>query len=152
MTDTTDIIQKLQAIRDEMIADATKEANRWYEAAIAPLNKMSLLSDSIRKHAKESQISIDPDGSLINQVRSAIARFEGKAFSTKEISDIIEPFYPLNNPTRKATFSNTLRKLWKDYKEIDREKAGRGSSPSIYRAKKGGRDAAAIRTRCPVAE
>ena len=142
-----DLISQAKRMRDEMVAHASRRADEWLEGTLAALGQILPRADSSALGISKSQLSlgappikfeqpalVNPDNSLIDNIRGAIRSLDQRAFTTLDIIAALRHVYDMDNPVKRSTISSTLKKLAVVHDELQILRKGRGSLPTKYRA------------------
>ena len=135
-----DFLKQAEAMRDALIAKATEAANEWFQETLRMVQSVlgkieTALTENppkLPQHAgKAKRVRMNVPG----RIRAFIASKAGKDFSSLDVRACLsQDGVPMDTASRRATVSTLLSRM-ATKKEILLVKQGRGSAPSVYKAK-----------------
>jgi hypothetical protein len=136
----SDFESQARQMRDQLVAVATEEADRWLAGTLAMLRRLPCSGAERGQSASDSgsPAPIEKQGrngtTLAAATRKAIDLITTDKFNSVQLRHLIEPYYPIDGTTQRANLSNLLRRMVAKG-EIDLIRKGAGSRPSVYRKK-----------------
>lgn len=139
-TTRSNFAAQARKMRDDFVAAATDEADRWLDATLSMLDRFSQSGPQLSTLSDSQHPNIAPEppnGST--ETMSAVARrviASGgikKRFNTTDLRHTVELEYgPIQGATQKANLANLLRRMVRA-KELEMVSKGTGSRPSVYK-------------------
>ncbi len=143
MTGYSEFELQARRMRDELVAVATQEADRWLAATLAMLQRcLTSMPCDAEADRTVGKPPIPADGekhgrnrkSLASVTRAAIASITTETFDSVQLRHLIGQSIPMEGATPRANLSNLLKRMV-SRDEIDLVEQGTGSRPSRYRKK-----------------
>ncbi|MBN2316317.1 MAG: hypothetical protein JXM79_20480 [Sedimentisphaerales bacterium] len=139
-TTNNNFATQAKKMRDDFVAAATAEADRWLEATLSMLTRFSQSGPKLNTLPDNAQSGIASEPQKGNGKRMSVVarRIIGsgeikKRFNTVELRHKVEiECGPIDSQTQRANLANLLRRMVKA-KELEIVSQGKGSRPSVYR-------------------
>jgi hypothetical protein len=136
-----EFVAQAKRMRDQLVATATEEADKWLASTLAMVRRMRDLSaeDTPLSGASKPDTShTDQRGrdrpTLSSVARQAIESLGTKEFDSVKLRELIAPNYPMDSVTPRANLANLLKRFV-EKGELELIEQGTGSRPSRYRKK-----------------
>ncbi len=122
-------------LRDEFVATATKDADRWMNDTLAMLSRLSVTAQPTSDEQKQmpQPESVQEKRTLSKMILEAVEILPNTSFTTKDVQVAIRGEYPTDTPARRSNVSSAIKRLAKDQRGFELSKKGAGSRPSKYR-------------------
>ncbi len=134
-----------RAMRDQLVAAATAEADKWLDMTLAMMRRLPGEQAEMQAPAGQRQ-SLAPaipiqeyrqsdKKTLTSVTRAALASIGDREFDSVELRRMIEPQWkPMDDPTQRANLANLLRRMV-ERDELELVEQGTGARPSRFRRK-----------------
>jgi hypothetical protein len=141
----TEFEAQVRAIRDQLVATATAEADEWLTETLAMMRRLpgkhgENTSVPVRHQTQHAVVPIkeykmETRVTLTTVTRDAIESLGSRDFDSAEVRRMIESKWkPMDGPTQRANLANLLKRMV-NRGELELVEKGTGAKPSKYRRK-----------------